>query len=69
MVAPLFFQAMSAIIEKSEPGRRSAELKTEGPLNEKDQQGQAAEQQRKLAEIALAEWRRLKEKIKQTFKK
>ncbi|MEZ2336835.1 hypothetical protein AB6735_14430 [Mucilaginibacter sp. RCC_168] len=60
---------MSAISAKKEPGRQPAELKTEGPLNEKDQQGQAAEQQRKLGEIALAEWRRLKEKIKQTLKK
>jgi len=46
-----------------------AELKTEGPLKEKDEQNQAMDQQRKLGEIALAKWRRLKEKIKQTFKK
>lgn len=45
------------------------QLKTEGPLAEKDQLGQAAERQRKLAEQALAQWRRLKEKIKQSFKK
>jgi hypothetical protein len=45
------------------------QLKTEGPLTERDQQGFATEQQRKLGEIALAQWRRLKKKIKQTFKK
>jgi hypothetical protein len=48
---------------------KPAELKTEGPLKEKDQQGQAMEQQRKLAEIALEQWRRLKEKIKHQFKR
>jgi hypothetical protein len=36
----------------------------EGPLAEKDQQGQAAEHGRKLAEEALAKWRHLQEKIK-----
>jgi len=44
------------------------ELKTEGPLKEKDEQSQAIEQQRKLSEIALEKWRRLKEKIKHSFK-
>ena len=44
-------------------------LKTESPLAEKDQQGQAAERQRGLAEQALAQWRRLKAKIKGSFKK
>jgi len=47
---------------------KAPQLKTEGPLKEKDQQNQAIEQQRKLGEIALAKWRRLKEKVKQTFK-
>jgi len=44
-------------------------LVTEGPLTEKDQQGQATERQRKLAEIALEKWRRLKEKMVKPFKK
>lgn len=44
------------------------ELKTEGPLNEKDQQGQAAERARKLGQEALEQWRRLKEKIVHPFK-
>jgi hypothetical protein len=46
-----------------------AELKTEGPLKEKDQQGQAMERARKLGEEALQQWRRLKGKIKHSFKK
>lgn len=56
-------------IEESEPGKKPPQLKTEGPLIEKDQQGFATEQQRKLGEIALAKWRRLKEGIIQPFKK
>ena len=54
---------MVATIEENEPGKQPARLKTEGPLFEKDQQGLATEQQRKLGEIALAKWRRLREKI------
>jgi hypothetical protein len=46
-----------------------AKLATEGPLKEKDEQNQAMEQQRKLAEIALAKWRRLKENVAHQFKK
>jgi hypothetical protein len=45
------------------------ELKTEGPLKEKDQQNQAIEQQHQFAKIALAKWHRLKEKVKHSFKK
>lgn len=45
------------------------ELKTEGPLSEKDQHGQAAELARKLGQEALEKWRRFKEKIVRPFKK
>jgi hypothetical protein len=58
---------MTTTIEK-ESGEQP-KLKTEGPLTEKDQQGQAAERQRRLEEQALANWRRLKEKVKGSFKK
>jgi hypothetical protein len=60
---------MLTTIEESEPGKQLPQLKTEGPLTEKDQQGLATEQQRKLGEIALAKWRRMKEKMTQPFKK
>lgn len=53
---------MSTTIQEREPGKQPPRLKTEGPLTEKDQQGLATEQQRKLGEIALAKWRRMKEK-------
>ncbi|MDB5157201.1 MAG: hypothetical protein JWR50_1908 [Mucilaginibacter sp.] len=45
------------------------ELQTEGPLAEKDQQGQATETARKLGQEALEQWRRLKQKIIHQFKK
>ncbi|MEO6631367.1 MAG: hypothetical protein ABIN13_06580 [Mucilaginibacter sp.] len=60
---------MVATIEENGPAKLPPELKTEGPLFEKDQQGLATEQQRKLGEIALAKWRRLKEKIVHPFNK
>jgi len=41
----------------------SPELKSEGPLIEKDEQGQAIERARSLQKQALEKWRRLKEKI------
>lgn len=44
------------------------ELKTESPLAEKDQQGLATEQQRKLAAVALEKWHRLNEKVKLSIK-
>jgi len=50
--------------KQNDAGQPAPELKTEGPLAEKDQQGQAAERARKLAEEALAKWRQLQEKIK-----
>lgn len=46
-------------------GEQTPQLKSEGPLSEKDQQGQAIEHQQKLAEKALEAWRRLKERVKQ----
>jgi hypothetical protein len=77
----LFNQALlsSAFILKIMPGRkkRSAEkgpaqpapeLQTEGPLKERDQQGQAMERARKLGEEALKQWRLLKQKIGVKFK-
>jgi hypothetical protein len=45
------------------------ELKTEGPLAEKDQQGQATERARKLGQEALKQWRSLKQKIVNEFKR
>lgn len=60
---------MTAITVETKNAEQAAKLKTEGPLSEKDQQGQATEHQRSLAEQALAKWNRLKEKVKQTFKK
>jgi hypothetical protein len=53
----------------TEKAKNITELKTEGPLKEKDQQNQAIEQQHKFAEIALEKWHRLKEKIKHSFKR
>lgn len=41
----------------------SPELKSEGPLIEKDEQGQAMERARSPQKKALEKWRRLKEKI------
>ena len=58
---------MAAVTIEEENDRQA--LKTEGPISEKDQQGQATERQRKLAETALAKWRRLKEKITRPFNK
>jgi hypothetical protein len=66
--APLFFQVMS-VTEEDRTNGPAPKLATEGPLAEKDQQGQAIERHRKLAEEALAKWRRLKQKIKDKFKK
>jgi hypothetical protein len=43
------------------------ELKTEGSLSEKDQQSQAIERARKFGQEALAQWRRLKEKVAGKF--
>jgi hypothetical protein len=66
------FLVMLASIDQSkqnDAGQPAPELKTEGPLAEKDQQGQAAERARKLAQEALAKWRRLQEKIQHPFKK
>jgi hypothetical protein len=45
------------------------ELKTEDPLAEKDQQGQATERARKLGQEALKQWRSLKQKIVNEFKR
>lgn len=64
-----YFKLMAAITVKNENDGRATPLKTEGSLTEKDQQGQAIELQRSLAEQALAKWRQLKEKIKDKFKK
>jgi len=44
-------------------------LVTEGPLFEKDRQAMAMERARKLGEEALEQWRRLKQKISNKFKK
>jgi hypothetical protein len=41
----------------------SPELKSEGPLIEKDEQAQAIEKARSFQKQALEKWRRLKEKI------
>jgi len=60
---------MLATIEENEADKQPPQLKTEGPLAEKDQQGLATEQQRKLGEIALAQWRLLKEKVVHPFNK
>ena len=49
---------------KTEKTPDKTELKTEGPLFEKDQQARATEHQRTLGEIALAKWRRLKEDVR-----
>lgn len=62
--ARFYFDAMA-----TRKTSKLADLKTEGPLKEKDQQGQAIEQQQKLSEIALAKWRQLKEKIKHSLKR
>jgi hypothetical protein len=62
---------MSIAKDQSKPKGNNGpvpKLATEGPLKEKDEQNQAIEQQRKFGEIALAKWRRLKEKIKHPFK-
>lgn len=45
------------------------ELKMEGPLSEKDQQGIATEQARKFGQEALEKWRLFKERILGKFKK
>jgi len=50
-------------------GNPASKLATEEPLAEKDQQGMALEHAKKLGEKALAEWKRLKGKIKDKFKK
>jgi hypothetical protein len=55
--------------KKKGPVQPAPELRTEGPLKEKDQQGQAAERGRKLAQEALVQWRSLKQKIADKFKK
>lgn len=44
-------------------------LATEGPLTEKDQQGQAIERQQKEAAKALSKWQHLKNKITHPLKK
>jgi hypothetical protein len=43
--------------------RSPRELKSEGPLIEKDEQGQAVERSRSLQKQALENWHRLKEKV------
>ncbi len=55
--------------KKKVPVQPAPELKTEGPLKEKDQQGQATERARKLGQEALEQWRLLKQKITDKFKK
>jgi len=45
------------------------DLKTEGPLSEKDEQGIAMEQARKLGQAALEKWRHLKAGIVSKFKR
>jgi len=42
---------------------RTPELKSEGPLIEKDEQAQAIEKARSFQKQALEKWRRLKEKL------
>lgn len=54
---------------QNDAAQPAPELKTEGPLAEKDQQGQAIENARNSAHEALAKWRRLQKKVKHVFKK
>jgi hypothetical protein len=55
--------------KKKAPVQPAPELKMEGPLKEKDQQWQAAERARKLGQEALEQWRLLKQKITNKFKR
>jgi hypothetical protein len=55
--------------KKKKPAHPRPELKTEGPLKERDQQGQAMETARKLGQEALEQWRLLKQKIVHKLKK
>ncbi|HEY9000651.1 MAG TPA: hypothetical protein VIM89_04825 [Mucilaginibacter sp.] len=54
---------------KKASGKPPEKLATEGPLSEKDEQGEVIARSQDLAGIALRKWRRLKEKIKDKFKK
>jgi len=55
------------LVTEDKPAKKhsmpSPELKSEGPLIEKDEQGQAIERARSLQKQALEKWHRLKEKI------
>jgi len=61
----LIFKTMSVTEDKpaEKNSMPSPELKSEGPLIEKDEQGQAIERARSLQKKALEKWHRLKEKI------
>ena len=53
---------MSAITEKNnETGAKPEKLVTEGPLSEKDEQGEAIERQQEQAKLALADQENSKE--------
>jgi hypothetical protein len=66
----LIFYAMPASKKKTTATDKSPPvIKTEGPLSEKDEQGQAIERLKELQKKAMKKWQRLKKQVINKFKK